>query len=102
MICKQPGTLIMFGAMTVFNECIVQWGFKKCQRGVFSLEDKKGYGRTSSPEDNVLRDLVKENPRINIQKLLFKFADLLKAIEMVKKLKTWVLHTLNDQQTKHC
>jgi len=47
------------------TEGTVQRRFKKFQEGDFSLEDK-GRGRPSSLDDDILRSLVEENPRITV------------------------------------
>lgn len=87
------------------NECTAQWWFEKHWKGDFRLEGKEGSGKI--PSLDVLRALVKENPRIVVRKLAENLlaskltgAQHLKTVKKLQKLETWVPQALTGHQKK--
>lgn len=88
---------------SVSNARTVQRWFKKFQNGDFSLENQPRGHRHSDLELSILRDTVRQEPKISTRELAIKFnvhqttiVRGLKELKMKKKLSTWVPHELNE------
>ena len=92
-----------FGDNIVTIRMCQRW-FKKFRDGDFDLCDKQRSGRPQSVDDNVLKQMVKENPRQTSRELAERLSvdhttvlDHLHKLKMVSKLEVWVPHELTQK-----
>ena len=94
LICKA------FGEDTVNRQTCYNW-FKKFKYGDFSLQDEPHPGRDSTIDDEVLLQLIEDDPRLTIRELAQQLgcshttiANHLHALGKVNKLGKWLPHEL--------
>ena len=87
------------------NQSTVQRWFQNFHRGDFSLENEEGRGRPSTIDDDQLKTLVEENPRVTVRELaeelgvsIGTISEHFNQIGKSKKLDKWVPHELNENQ----
>ena len=91
-----------WGAGTTSTRTVHRW-FNRFRSGDLSLEEEDGRGRPSQVDDDVLKALVRANPRTTVRELAAALGVCAKTVSThlaatgkVKKLDKWVPHDLKE------
>lgn len=95
-----------WGDGTAAKRTVQRW-FQKFRNGNESLEDKEKTGRPSDVDDDLLKQIVQEDPRQSVSDIALKMHvskstafEHLKSIGKVKKMDKWVPHDLTEIHMK--